>query len=149
MHVYRITLTRYSDKLIASGNPARWSPKDVYIIYTASSRSLACLENVVNRDRLGLLQSFVSITIDCPASIKIKTVRLTDLPSNWRDYSQIPLTQGIGEQWVKENKSALLRVPSAVIEEEFNYLLNPKHEDFKLIKILKSEPFIFDNRIKR
>ena len=149
MQVYRITLAKYSGSLVASGNAARWNPKDVFMIYTASSRSLACLENVVNRDQLGLMQPFNVLTIDCPISIKIKDVPIQKLPANWRDYDQMSLTQSIGENWIRENRSAILKVPSAIIEEDANYLLNPKHPDFKLIKIVKTQPFVFDSRIKR
>jgi RES domain-containing protein len=149
MHIYRIVFAKYSDKLSGSGRAARWNPTDINIIYTASSRALACIENAVHMDEVGLMQPFNVITINCPASIKVKTIRPTDIPAGWQDYDQIQFTQNIGERWVKENQSAILRVPSAIIEEEVNYLLNPNHEDFKLIRIIKAEPFIFDKRIKR
>jgi len=148
MHVYRISIAKYSNGLVASGNPARWCPKDVFMIYTASSRSLACLENVVNRDQFGLMQPFNILTINCPPSIKIKTVLLKSLSPDWKDRDQIHLTRSLGENWIRENQSAILRVPSSIIEEENNYLLNPNHPDFKLIKIVKTQPFVFDSRIK-
>lgn len=148
MLVYRITLAKYSGRLIASGRAARWNPNEVEMIYTASSRSLACLENVVHRDRLGLSLVFNILTIECPPSIKIKTIHLKDLPANWVDFDQMTITQRIGEKWVKENVSAILQVPSSIVSEEVNYLINPKHPDFKLIKIVKTQPFVFDSRIK-
>lgn len=148
MLVYRITLAKYSGRLIASGRAARWNPNEVEMIYTASSRSLACLENVVHRDRLGLSLVFNILTIECPPSIKIKTIHLKDLPANWIDFDQMTITQHIGEKWVKDNESAILQVPSSIVSEEVNYLINPKHPDFKLIKIVKTQPFVFDSRIK-
>ncbi|WP_295793314.1 RES family NAD+ phosphorylase [Mucilaginibacter sp.] len=111
MLVYRIILAKYADKLIASGRAARWNPNDVEMIYTASSRSLACLENVVHRSGKGL-------------------------------------TQRIGEKWISENNTAVLQVPSSIVSEEVNYLLNPKHKDFGEIKIFNRQPFVFDSRIK-
>jgi RES domain-containing protein len=149
MLVFRIALAKYSDILKASGIVARWNPVDVGIIYTASSRSLACLENIVNRDKQGLLQPFMLITINYPDGIKTQTIKLTNLPADWKDYDKINITQDIGEQWITENRSAILRIPSSIIEEEANYLINPKHEDFKRIKIVKTQPFIFDTRIKK
>src|SRR5882762_8849155 len=104
MLVYRITLAKYSHQLIASGRAARWNPNDVEMIYTASSRSLACLENVVHRDRFGLSMVFNILTIECPNNIKIKTIRLKDLPANWIDFDQMKITQGIGEKWTKDNE---------------------------------------------
>jgi len=91
MLVYRITLAKYSGKLIASGRAARWNPNEVEMIYTASSRSLACLENVVHRDKLGLSLVFNILTIECPDAIEIKTVSLKDLPANWIDFDQMYL----------------------------------------------------------
>jgi len=148
MLVYRITLAKYSGKLIASGRAARWNPNEVEMIYTASSRSLACLENVVHRDKLGLSLVFNILTIECPDAIEIKTVSLKDLPANWIDFDQMYLTQKIGEKWVKDRESAILRVPSSIVSEEVNYLINPKHPDFGQIKIVKTQPFVFDSRIK-
>jgi RES domain-containing protein len=148
MLVYRITLAKYSGKLIASGRAARWNPNDVEMIYTASSRSLACLENVVHRDKLGLSLVFNILTIECPDALKIETIPLKGLPANWIDFDQMYLTQKIGEEWVKNNGSAILQVPSSIVSEEVNYLINPKHPDFGEIKIVKTQPFVFDSRIK-
>ena len=148
MLVYRITLAKYSGSLIASGRAARWNPNEIEMIYTASSRSLACLENVVHRDKLGLSLVFNILTIECPDTIKTKTIPLKNLPQNWIDFDQIYLTQKMGEEWVKNNGSVILQVPSSIVSEEVNYLINPKHPDFVKIKIVKTQPFVFDSRIK-
>ena len=148
MLVYRIILAKYADKLMASGRAARWNPNDVEIIYTASSRSLACLENVVHRSGKGLNQVFYVLTIEIPHHIKIKKIFLEDLPGDWKDYDRVYLTQRIGEKWISENDTAVLQVPSSIVSEEVNYLLNPKHKEFGEIKIVKRQPFVFDSRIK-
>jgi RES domain-containing protein len=148
MLVYRISLAQYAQGLTASGSAARWNPNDVKMIYTASSRSLACLENVVHRSRFGLNQLFNVMSIECPDSIRIKTISVNDLPANWFDFEQMHITQSTGEKWIKENGSAVLKVPSSIIEEEFNYLFNPAHEDFNKIKLISISPFVFDKRIK-
>ncbi|MDB5007429.1 MAG: hypothetical protein JWP45_1822 [Mucilaginibacter sp.] len=149
MLVYRITLAKYAGKLIASGRAARWNPNDLGVIYTASSRSLACLENAVHRSQTGLNQLFSVMTIEFPDHIKIITVSPSDLPLSWAEYNQMYITQQIGERWIKENQSAILQIPSSIIEEETNYLLNPAHEDFKNIRIINNRPFLFDQRIKQ
>jgi RES domain-containing protein len=149
MLVYRIVLSKFADKLTASGNVARWNPKDVKMIYTASSRSLACLENAVHRSQAGLSQLFSVMTINIPDDIKTKVVSLNDLPPAWADYHNMYFTQRLGEKWIKQNEPAILQVPSSIIEEEVNYLLNPDHQDFKRIKVIKTQPFLFDARIKR
>ncbi len=149
MLIYRILLTKYANKLIASGRAARWNPNEVEMIYTASSRSLACLENAVHRNQLGLMQVFSVMTIECPEDIKIRTVSLNDLPPDWTDYEQMYLTQQIGTKWIKSGETVIMQVPSSIIEEEVNYLINPKHKDFELLKVIKIQPFVFDKRIKK
>lgn len=140
MFLYRITLARYSFALTASGRAARWNPNEVKMIYTASSRSLACLENVVHRDKTGLSAAFNLIVIECPNAVKIKTIQLEDLPANWTDFDQMIKTQRIGEQWAQSNASAILQVPCSIVEEEVNFLINPNHPDFEMIRIVKTQP---------
>jgi RES domain-containing protein len=148
MLVYRITLSKFADKLVASGRAARWNPNETEVIYTASSRSLACLENVVHRSQLGLNQLFSVLTIEVPDSVKKEIVKHNNLPADWREFAQMPLTQNIGENWLNKRQTAILQVPSSIIEEEANYLINPQHPDFKKIKLLNTDKFVFDMRIK-
>jgi len=149
MLVYRITLAKYAQGLLASGRAARWNSNDHEMIYTSSSQSLVCLENVVHRSQIGISDHFRVLTIEIPESITIGSLDLTQLPEQWYAFENMKITQHLGDQWLKNVHSAVLRVPSSIIKSEFNYLLNPRHADFGLIKLLKAEPFIFDERIKR
>ena len=81
-------------------------------------------------------------------SIPTKEVYLKDLPQNWDQFEQMHLMQKIGDLWVKECKTAILKVPSSIIHDECNYLLNPDHLDYKKIKLVATKPFLFDDRIK-
>lgn len=148
MQVFRIGLAKYTYSLSASGRAARWNPNDIEMIYTAGSRSLACLENVVHRNQIGLNQSFKVMTIEIPDDLRILTIEQKKLQADWTEFHNMPLTQKMGEDWIKDAKSPVLKVPSAIINAEYNYLINPLHPDFKSIKLLKSEIFIFDKRIK-
>lgn len=148
MFVYRIALSIYADKLKASGRAARWNPNKTEVIYTASNRSLACLENVVHRGQLGLSQIFSIMTIEIDDQIEKQKIDLKDLPKDWKEFYQMPFTQSLGEKWLRENKTAVMEVPSSIIEEEINYLINPLHSDFKFIELIKTDPFAFDQRIK-
>jgi RES domain-containing protein len=145
---YRIALAIHANKLIASGNSARWNSKDVMVIYASSSRSLACLENVVHRNFKNLNNQFMTIIIEIPGSLKMERIDRKDLPADWHEFQNIPYTQQIGDHWIAKSKSAVLQVPSVIIPEEFNYLLNPAHKDFSKIKLISSEPFQFDARLK-
>jgi RES domain-containing protein len=148
MHVYRITLEKYAGSLVASGNAARWNSKDVKMIYTASSRALACLENVVHRSALGLQSLFRTMVIQIPEELPFIIVEKEDLPQDWHLFGNYPLTQAMGDAWIKKGETAVLRIPSAIIAEECNYLLNPGHKDFKRIELISTEAFSFDQRIK-
>ena len=148
MLVYRIALEKYAHSLKASGRAARWNPNEVEIIYTSSNRSLACLENVVHRSQHGLNQLFSVMTIQLDDSVEKEIIKLSDLPADWREFSKMPLTQAIGEKWVHEKHTAILEVPSSIVEEEVNYLLNPRHKDFIKVQLLRTESFVFDTRIK-
>ena len=146
MEVYRITLKKFSQTLQASGSAARWNSRGVEMIYTSSARALACLENVVHRSSLGLQKDFRNLIIEIPDTLKIKSVK--KLKRGWHRFENYPYTQAIGDSWIESVESAILRVPSVIIPEEFNFLLNPNHGDFKNIKLLRMEPFTFDGRIK-
>lgn len=146
--VFRITLEQYAGALVASGLPARWNGREVRMIYTASSRALACLENVVHRSGIGLQQHFRTMVIMIPDGLPLKVVRPEDLPEDWFGFEQYPYTQSIGNAWIRSGETAVLQVPSAIIAEECNYLLNPAHPQFGEVRLLRAEPFVFDPRIK-
>jgi RES domain-containing protein len=149
MLVYRIAGSRYAHSLTASGNPARWNPKNIFMLYAAASRSLACLENVVHRSGVGLTAGFSTMVIEIPEALYVENVNMAGFPLDWQDPSHYFLTQAYGEKWVSEGRSAVLKVPSAIIPEEFNYLLNVQHPDFSNIALIRTEAFIFDERIKK
>jgi RES domain-containing protein len=149
MKVYRISLAIYSTKLLASGNPARWNSKDIRVIYTAQSRALACLENIVHRNSKGLQKNFKIMEIDIPDKIKIEKIQETDLVADWKNFYNMPYTQQIGDNWINNSKTAVLQVPSVIVTGDFNYLINPAHKDFSSIKLLSVIPFEFDSRIKK
>lgn len=149
MQVYRITLAKWSTGLVASGNPARWNSKGKFVIYTAATRALACLENVVQRSGEGLDSRFRVMIISIPIKIKTKEIKLSELPDDWHDNLGYSDCQILGDQWYDEVTTAVLKVPSAIIQSEFNYVLNPKHSDFSKITLLKTEEFFYDPRLKK
>ena len=149
MIVCRITSTAHAKALTASGRPARWNPEGKKMIYTAASISLACLENVVHRSGEGLSSSFNILFIEIPDEVAVKEILLSSLPANWKDFENYRHTQDLGNRWLNSLESALLKVPSAIVQQENNYLINPVHPYFKKIRIIKSELFKFDTRIKK
>jgi RES domain-containing protein len=148
MQVYRITKAQYADRLVASGGAARWNSRGQFVIYTAATRALACLENVVHRSGEGLAGDFRVMVIDVPDDLRVETVMASELPPDWFDFQQYSACQTLGNAWIRGGESAVLRVPSALIADEWNYLLNPAHPDFHRIQLTRTDPFIFDPRIK-
>lgn len=148
MEVYRITLASYADKLHASGKAGRWNTEGKKIIYTAASRSLACLENVVHRSNRGLNTSFKVMVIYVPDALFVESINPKQLPDDWFAYPDMPQCRSLGDAWLQQNDAAALKVPSAIIPYEYNYLLNPLHQHFDQIKIIAAENFRFDKRIK-
>ncbi len=147
MLVYRISIAKWAKNLNGSGYPARWNPKGVYILYTASTRALTCLENLVHRSGEGLHKNFKTIVLHFPDSISMDQIYPDELPLNWHTRNGYPYCQDIGQKWVEEQKSCVLKVPSSIIAEENNYLFNPKHPEFRQLEVFRIENFIFDPRL--
>jgi len=148
MEVYRITLAKYAKQLIAPGSEARWNSRGYFVIYTAGSRALASLENLVHRDSEGLKSLFKVIVISLPDEIGIAEISIKGLSENWTKSNNLYLTRQIGNTWLTSLSSCVLKVPSAVIKGEFNFLINPAHPSFSTIKIESLEEFEFDSRLK-
>ncbi|MEQ8926760.1 MAG: RES family NAD+ phosphorylase [Fulvivirga sp.] len=148
MIVYRIVHAEFANKIVASGRPARWNSAGTFVIYTASSRSLACLENLVHRGGEGLNAQFRTLVIEIPETMVIKQVGANELPKNCHTFKSQQHTRLIGDKWAALQETCVMQVPSVIIPEESNYLINPQHKDFKKIKLLGTEEFLFDNRFK-
>jgi RES domain-containing protein len=89
----------------------------------------------------------VAVRADIRDNLEIVTVKAESLPANWRRYPAPDALTAIGTAWATRGSSATLGVPSAIIPEERNYLLNPVHRDFKRIRLHKPIPFHFDPRM--
>jgi len=153
MQVYRIARAKFINDLSGIGARqygGRWNLKGTNIIYTSESRALAALEYMVHVPLLLTVSFNLCIaTIQIPDDIIPKEISISELPNNWRDYP-VPLTlAAIGTNWVLANETLLLRVPSAVIEHEYNILINPSHSDMKHVTIFDIRSFTFDVRLLR
>lgn len=149
MIVFRLSREEYKDEISGYGaslNGQRWNSKGTEVVYTAQTRALANSEVAVHIS-LGILpMDYHMVSIEIPNSVKVSELQKSELPSGWDAIPSQPNSQVIGDQFVKENKYAVLKVPSAVVKGEFNFIMNPKHRDFKKIKITNTESFPFDPR---
>lgn len=150
MIVFRLSKSKYSQDLSGIGaekTGRRWNSRGVAIVYTSESRAL-CTTEIAVHTPLGILpKDFELITINIPDSVKIFELDYKDLPTDWKSIPHSGLTQELGDRFKKENKYAVLKVPSAVVYGDFNYLINPNHKDFGKVNILKTEKFDFDGRL--
>lgn len=151
MRVWRICRKAYApDPLGGRGGlftSGRWHTRGRRVVYTSSSLALAALEFLVNVDRSALPADLIQVEIDLPDDLEIDRVDRTRLPRHWRSYPAPEELQQIGNAWLAQQRTAVLQVPSAVIPEEHNYLLNPAHAGAKKLAIIRSESFIYDPRL--
>lgn len=125
----------------------RWNSRGTAVVYTASSCALAALEMLVNLDDQQLLESYVVAEIEFDRRLA-HTLGTDALPANWRADPAPAELQALGDAWIAAGTSAVLRVPSSVIETESNFLLNPAHADFAKIILSEGRPFTFDPRLR-
>ncbi|MVN89556.1 RES family NAD+ phosphorylase [Mucilaginibacter aquatilis] len=148
MLLYRISKCTYIDDLSGTGARlygGRWNNIGRAMVYTASSRSLAVLEVLVHLPPTLIPDNFCQITLDVPDDTEV--LDMDALPRNWQDYPEPSSLKSLGDAFLKTNKHLLLKVPSAIVKEEFNYLINPLHPKARHIKIVDQKNFTFDERL--
>lgn len=126
----------------------RWNRPGIPVVYASSSLSLATLEYLVNIDRNELPSDLVVIAAEIPDDVVVGRVDAHDLPVGWRSSPSPIKLKEIGEGWIRNAGTAVLLVPSAVIPQENNILLNPAHPQFARVLVGKPTRFVFDPRIR-
>ena len=112
------------------------------------SSDLAALEMVVHLDSSELLDSYVVFEVGIDESL-VAQVELAELPRNWRADPPPVRVREVGDGWARADTSVVLQVPSAILPAEHNFLLNPRHPDFRRLVIGKPSPFRFNPRLAR
>ncbi len=152
MKVFRIARTQNINDLSGTGARiygGRWNHKGTGIIYTSESISLATVEYLVHVP-LSIAPTNLSLmTLQIPDEVTPKEITMADLPDNWRVYPAPSKLAESGSNWTKANESLLFRVPSVVVEYEYNILINPLHPDMKHVTILQVENYKADKRLFR
>jgi RES domain-containing protein len=124
----------------------RWNSPGRRAIYASATKSLAVLEILVHLDVGRPLPRLVAFGFEVDARL-IET--LGRLPRSWRTVEGMPLTQRLGDEWLAAGRTLVLAVPSAIVPEESNYVLNPAHPAFAKLKIGSPTPFVLDPRLTR
>jgi RES domain-containing protein len=119
----------------------------VAVVYTSATLSLATLECFVHLDPADAPADLVAIPADIPDGVARREIAAATLPATWRHYPAPDELADLGTAWVRTGTTAVLVVPSAIVPQERNVLLNPSHRDFRGIRLGTPEPFGFDPRM--
>ena len=150
MIVYRLSKSKFSNDLSGKGaekSGGRWNSKGTAFVYTGQSRAL-CTTEIAVHTPLGILPNdYELIELEIDDSIEISEIDIRILSKKWKVFPHAHETQVIGDKFVDENKYLVLKVPSVVVQGEFNYLINPNHPEISNVKIKTIEKFNFDERL--
>lgn len=125
----------------------RWNSEAVPVVYTSSTLALAALEYLVHVDIEDVPDDLIAISIELPDDAGVKIVTPHDLPADWNRVPDHPECVATGDAWVAEGSTLVLRVPSAVVPEEWNLLIHPAHARSADVVVKSVRPFVFDPRL--
>lgn len=151
MELFRIAQEKYAEDL--SGNGARlyggrWNSEGLFAVYTSSSRSLALLETLAHTPAKMLYsKTYLLITIQVPDTLKPNRIELENLPAGWDAPDTRPVTKKSGDHFLRSKQGLLLAVPSILMPEENNFVLNPLHSDMRKVRIVHKRKILFDQRV--
>jgi RES domain-containing protein len=150
MIVFRLAKSKFCKDLSGRGAETaggRWNSKGTVMVYTGMSRALCTTEIAVHTPLGNIPSDYNLISIEFPDNSSILKLENPKLPKDWKSFPHPNSTQLLGDKFVADAKFLIMQVPSVIVQGEYNYLLNPNHKDFKKVKIIKVEPFVFDERL--
>lgn len=150
MEIYRLSHSNFTDLSGAGGlyGSGRWHEKGTLACYAATSRSLAALERLVH-ESIEDMPMLTMMTIWFPDDVKVLRFTHSELPNGWDNLPDSGVAREFSKAFFSENSYLLLQVPSAVIRDEFNYIINPKHPDFEKIRIVDKRDYYYDARLQK
>ena len=147
-----MTLWRISNHVSLAGNggtrtSGRWHTRGRRVVYCSQSPAAALLETLVHFEIevQDLPARYRLLKLHAPDDLVIDEVRLQDLPADWLDRTDV--TRSNGDQWLEAGRSPLLAVPSAVVPQTFNVLVNPAHPDAKQVAVVEVSEHAIDPRL--
>ena len=150
MIVFRLSKSKFANDLSGKGaekSGGRWNSRGTAMIYTSASRALCTTEIAVHTPLGNLPLDYKLISIEIPEDLYILELTSENLPPAWKLLPYTHETQTIGDKFIADGIYAVLKVPSAVVQDEYNYLINPALIGLQQIKIKSIEPFNFDERL--
>ncbi|MEM1319132.1 MAG: RES domain-containing protein [Bacteroidota bacterium] len=151
MVVYRIAKATYCEDISGTGAKiygGKWTPKGMTALYTSETRSLSTLELLVHTDYDLTPPKFKLLSIELPLNTEdIKVIALEDLPKNWKNAPPPVELKNLGKQYLIEENNLAIKVPSVIIPEEYNVVINPMHQSFKDVQIKRMTNYEIDIRL--
>ena len=124
----------------------RWNSVGTAVVYVSENQSSGALEVIAHNAPLSAGMEYKAFHLEWPDGWT-EVLPQERLPANWRISPPAVETMEIGDRWVREKRSAVLAVPSAISPHDRNFLLNPEHRDFKRIRIAPPIDYEFDPRL--
>jgi RES domain-containing protein len=143
IRAWRLTKAEHANDAFAGEGArrggGRWNSKGVRVVYASGSLSLAALEVMVHTHFYSALKDF-----DPGLS---QSITIEDLSDTWKADPIPQSLKNMGDRWIYNQESVILKVPSVIIPVEYNYLINPSHPDFEKVVIHSPQKFAFDPRL--
>ncbi len=150
MRVYRLASRKYANDKKGEGarlHGGRWNHIGTPCLYTSESRALAILEYSVNIELFSIPRALCLITFEIPED-SLYECNISSLPGNWTEAPAPPETKEFGTKLLSELTHLVIKIPSTIVPQEFNYLINPLHPAIRKMKVIALEDFVYDIRIK-
>jgi RES domain-containing protein len=144
MIAFRISKANYAKSLQASGSANRWNRSGQFVLYCASSRALATLELLAHRNAIMPKAPYKLMHMEFDERL---VTSIGKLPKQWNTIAGMHKTQALGAAWYQKQGSVVLKVPSALIKDEYNFVINVNHPDFKKVSLVRTENFVWDGRL--
>jgi len=147
MTIYRLSIEQYKDDISGTGAKlygGRWNIIGIPVLYATENISLSVLEILVRTNIHLIPLHYYLLKLDLPDNVELTSINKNKLKKEWKN--DISYTQWIGTEFLKSNKALVLKIPSAIVDEEHNFIINTGHTDFKKVKITSSKKFSFDKR---
>lgn len=147
MIVFRLATEQYVDDLTGTGAKlfgGRWNSIGTPALYATENISLALVEILVRTDKILLPPDYMLLKLEIPDQLSIATIHKNKLKKNWKE--DFEYTQFMGSSFITSGAELALKVPSAIVEEENNFVINSNHADFKKVKIKSISKFQLDKR---
>ena len=150
IRAWRLTKAEHANDAFAGEGArrggGRWNSKGVRVVYASGSLSLAALEVMVHTHFYSALKYYVCIPIDFDPGLS-QSITIEDLPDTWQADPIPQSVKKMGDRWIHNQESVILKVPCVIIPVEYNFLINPSHPDIEKVVIHSPQKFAFDPRL--